>query len=332
MLRRLTGTLLIAMAVLVITIPAAALAQGTSGTSGAVIPNYKHIFVVVLENHSDQEIIGNANAPRINELAQTYGLATDYFGITHPSEPNYVALIGGSFFGIQDDGAYNGTANGVNHTIDQPSLGQQLEEAGLSWKDYQQTLPYPGYLGTTFGNGLYASKHNPFMNFAAVQNDPAELQKSVPDTQLFVDLATNDVPNFSLIVPDQCHDMHGTSDCPDNTNKIQAGDAYTSSVVTAIMASKSWKQGNNAIVITFDEDDGTPGGCCDANPGGGKIATIVITNHGARGLQDPTPYNHYSLLRTIEDAFRLGCLQNTCDTANVKTMTPLFALNDPHKN
>jgi hypothetical protein len=156
--------------------------------------------------------------------------------------------------------------------------------------------------------------------------------KSVPDTQLFEDLATNRVPNFSFIVPDQCHDMHGISDCSDDTQLIQMGDSYVSSMVTTIMASETWKQGNNAIVVTWDEDDfeDTNFGCCDAGSqnggGGGLVATIVITNHGPRHVTDSTPYNHYSLLATVQDAFGLGCLQNTCDTTNVKPMTPLFAI------
>jgi hypothetical protein len=95
------------------------------------------------------------------------------------------------------------------------------------------------------------------------------------------------------------------------------------STVTAIMASDTWKKGNNAIVVTFDEGNDTLG-CCDANPGGGHVVTIVITNHGTRGVQDGTAYNHYSLLATIEDAFRLDCLASSCDRANVSPMAPLF--------
>ncbi|MGA7671329.1 MAG: alkaline phosphatase family protein [Nitrolancea sp.] len=328
-------TLLTAMlALVVVAIPAVAMARDRSESGNDRVPHYQHIFEIVMENHASEQIIGNANAPQINALAQQYGLATESYGVTHPSEPNYVALIGGSYFGIQDDNAYDQTTNGVNHTNNEPSLAQQLEGAGLTWKDYQQTMPVAGFKGYDYGNGLYKSKHNPFLNFASMQNDPNELAKMVPDTQLFVDLATNKVPNFSFIVPDQCHDMHGISDCTDSTGLIQMGDTYVGSVVTAIMASQSWKEGNNAIVITWDEDDfeATNLGCCDANPGGGHIATIVVTNHGPRGLQDPTPYNHYSLLQTEQYAFGLGCLRNTCDTANVKPMTPLFAVGNSNGN
>ncbi len=98
-----------------------------------------------------------------------------------------------------------------------------------------------------------------------------------------------------------------------------------------IMSSHVWKDGNNAIVITWDEDDfsdaGQPGtGCCGANPGGGHVATIVIRNHGAKGpTVDNTAYNHYSLLRTMEAAFGLPCLAHACDSV-VPTMNPLFGV------
>ncbi len=314
---------------IVMSVPAIALAKGRTEGGNGNVPRYQHIFEIVMENHAAGQILGNPDAPAINKLANQYGLATNSYGVTHPSEPNYVALIAGSYFGIQDDNNYDLP----DHTINQPTLAQQLEAANLTWKNYQQTMPSVGYKGYSYGNGLYKSKHNPFLNFTSMQNNSTELAKMVPDTQLFVDLATNQVPNFSFIVPDQCHDMHGISpDCSDATGLVQMGDAYVNSVVTSIMSSQSWREGNNAIVVTWDEDDfeDTNYGCCGANPGGGKIATIVITNRGPRQLQDSTPYNHYSLLLTVEQAFGLGCLQNSCVAQNpdVTPLTPLFATGD----
>jgi phospholipase C len=313
-----------AIGVLSVALPASVSAQKPIVT-GTGIPRYQHVFLIMMENHSYNEIIGNPLAPKINALAQTYGLATNYFGVTHPSEPNYVASIGGSFFGIQDDNSY------LINKIDAPSLASQLEDAGLTWKTYQQALPFPGYTGTRFptsGPTLYASKHNPFLNFANIQSNPAELQKIVPDTQLAADLQSGDVPNLSYIVPDQCHDMHGTTGCSGDATLLPEGDAYVSHTVNAIMASDTWQHGNNVIVVTWDENDfstDTPNGCCNATAGGGHVATIVIADHGSRGVTDGTAYNHYSLLQTIEIAFHLGCLQNTCDTVNVRPMAPLLA-------
>ncbi len=176
-------------------------------------------------------------------------------------------------------------------------------------------------------NALYASKHNPFVNFTGTQGALANM---VPDTQLGADLATGKLPNYSLVVPDQCHDMHGTAPCTDPNGLISAGDSYVSTLVTEIMHSKVWDHGRNAIVITWDENDfsdaGQPGsGCCGSNVGGGHVVTIVITNKSDDHVVDSTPYNHYSLLLSFEKAFGLPCLENACDAAHgVVPMTPLF--------
>jgi phospholipase C len=307
----------------------------TTAASASSVPAYNHIFVVIEENHAFTQIIGNSAAPTINQLAQTYGLATNYFGVTHPSEPNYVALGGGNLFGVNSDNYY------YTQNVAAPSLAQQLDAANLSWKGYFQSMPYPAFTDVCFPrcNGspdrdaLYASKHNPFINFAPVRSNPADLAAMVPDTQLAQDASAGQLPRFAWIVPDECTDMHGSPpDCVDSgpsgavgdNQLLAAGDAYVASVVSAISGSSQWSTGNNAIVVVWDEGNGTQG-CCDGKPGGGQVAAIVITSNGPRGLQDNTPYNHYSLLDTIQLAFGLGCLQNTCDTANVTPMVPLFA-------
>jgi hypothetical protein len=232
-----------------LTLPAIVAADNPPSFAGSGIPDYQHIFVLMMENHDYGEIIGNTNAPTINTLAQTYALATNYFGVTHPSEPNYLATIAGSFFGIQDDAP----PSAPGHTLNAPSIVDQLEAKKLTWKTYQQSLPSVGFTGATSpspSNALYAVKHNPFPFFAHVQNSPAELQNMVPDTQLASDLQGGTVPNFSYIAPDQCHDMHGLASCRDETTLIRQGDAYVQSTVTAIMASDTWKKGNNAIVAS----------------------------------------------------------------------------------
>jgi len=327
----------------------------TTSTNNSGIPRYQHIVEIMMENTSYSTIIGNPLAPNLNALANTYGLATNYWGVTHPSEPNYVANIGGSFFGIQDDNQFyctpamsatdpNCAGTTVDHTITTQSLAGQLTDAGMSWRAYLQSvppIPASGVIKTGPGaNGpytfkspsnsvaLYASKHNPFVNFTDSQDDLANM---VPDTQLTSDLASGNLANFSYVVPDQCHDMHGTGGCSDENGLISEGDTYVGNTVSAIMSSKVWQSGRNAIVITFDEDDfsdeGQPGtGCCGADPGGGHVVTIVITNKANHyPIADNTAYNHYSLLLSIEDAFGLPCLRNACDSVDgVKPMTPLF--------
>ena len=316
------------------------------------IPRYQHIIEIMMENTSYGTIIGNPLAPDINALANKYGLATNYFGVTHPSEPNYVANVGGSFFGIQDDNQFyctpalassdpNCAGTTVDHTISAQSIADQLTAAGKTWKGYFQNLPpIPSTGVITTGpnaNGpytfkwpsntdaLYASKHNPFVNFTGTQGALANM---VPDTQLGTDLATGDLPNFSYVVPDQCHDMHGIAACGDENTLISTGDTYVGQIVTMIKHSNVWQKGRNAIVITWDEDDfsdqGQPGtGCCGADPGGGHVPTIVITNQSNHHVSDGTAYNHYSLLKTMEAAFGLPPLAHAGD-ADVPVMTPLF--------
>jgi hypothetical protein len=346
---------------------AAALALPAAGAPAMLegVPRYDHVFVIVEENKDYAQILSPAAAPNIAGLAAKYGDATQFFGEGHPSEGNYVALLGGDNLGMHDDDAFyckpgstkpycGGAAKPgyADHTAHTPHLGDQLAKAGLSWKGYYETLPEPGSLAIMAGDpkstnsmrdaALYAAKHTGFTNFESTQKDPRRAERLVGFDQLDRDLAANRLPNFALIVPNQCNEMHGLhgpdvpADCNgDNTaGLIRRGDTYTGELVRRLQATTAWNgPGNVAIVITFDEGvGGSHGGCCTAPVsgtivGGGHIPTIVITNHGPRGAHDGTPYNHYSLLRTLEDAFGIDeHLRHAGDTANgVRPMTALFA-------
>jgi hypothetical protein len=295
------------------------------------------VFVIVEENNGYHDVIGNPAAPNLTQLAKTFGVATDYFGVSQfSSEPNYVGLLGGSTFNVTSDDAY------WKNTVHAPSLISQLGKAGVSWKAYLQALPYPGYEGICYPakcNGapdsdpLFVSKHDGIQNYTTSQN-PADWSRQVPIGTLAADLRSGSVPAFSYVVPDECHDMHGDPPyCldsgnigdPQNQHLVAVGDAYLGQLVSEITHASFWAKGNNAIAITFDEGDNTAG-CCDANPGAGQVALVVITSHGSRGLKDGSPANHYSLLSTIQRNFGLGCLQFTCDTKHVKPLTPMFAV------
>jgi phospholipase C len=323
--------------------PAAGL-SATPGGADRAVPRYAHIFVIVEENKNYEQILDPATAPNIAGLAKTYGDATQFFGEVHPSEGNYVALVGGDTFGIHDDDAFYCHAGSTepacggaaapgyaDHTVKARHLGQQLEAAGLTWKGYYEDLPAPGSLAVTASDpafddrtrktALYASKHSGFINFASVQHDPLRAEHMVDFRQLDADLAANQLPAFALIVPNQCNEMHGLHgpnlppgcDGTQPAALIRRGDEVVGALVKRLQATPQWRSGNNvAIVITFDEGSGkTHEGCCAVTPdapsnfGGGHIPTIVIANHGPRGVRDSTPFNHYSLLRTIEDAFGL---------------------------
>ena len=337
------------------------------GAASASSPNsanahLKHVFVIIEENHSLGGVIGDKNATEFTTLATDYGVAENYYGVTHPSEPNYIALVAGSNFGLNADDA---TAH-----FNAPNLADQLEAHGLTWASYEESMPYAGYTATATyppAGALYASKHNPFAHFDDILcpngncSDTSRLQNIKPFTSFATDLASNNVADFNLIVPNQCHDMHGGvyatispgdgSPCPysnfsgdqfDESLKQKASD-WLKATVSMIMDSKAWT-GNSAIFVIADEADfdGTKPGnddwadtssCCDSpylapGPfpdgagtwaggvfGGGRTPAIVITTNGPRGYVSTTPYNHYSLLTTIEDNWKLGYLGHAGDTA-----------------
>jgi phosphatidylinositol-3-phosphatase len=365
----------IACAVAMSIASAAAMAEpawcpGSTGDHANEIPRYDHILVIIAENHGHGQIIGNPRAPNLNRLAKTYGSATSYFGVAHPSKPNYIAMLGGDTFGIHDDDAYYcrpGSTDRycheadtappyVDHTVPARSLMDQLAERQLTWKGYYESIPEPGSKVVYWPDKqhpvkglpteLYAVKHTGFMQFRSVQDDPARATKIVGFDRLSADLASGQVPNYAHIVPNQCNDMHGRDganvppDCRfgNDQGRIRRGDKAIGALVDKIQASPIWSApGNTAIVITWDEDDGPhqnapTEGCCGngpdnpANRGGGHIATIVVTNHGPRGVADPTPHNHYSLLRTVEDAFCIGEYlgQAANSAAGVQSMVKLF--------
>jgi len=295
------------------------------------LKNFQHVFVIMMENTGFDSLIGNAHAPWINAAAGTHGLATSYFGVTHPSQPNYVAATAG----IQ------GADSDADETLSVPNIVDQLESNGKTWKAYMQSLSLCATkLDHACGNQLYERKHNSFVSFADVQSSPARMANIVDLSQLNSDLASGTVPDYVWISPDQCNDMHGrggpsTDPCrfANVQGLISTGDAFLSSTVGAIMNSSAWT-GNSAIFIAWDESDftgtgfggfGDDSGCCDsvAGQGGGHVVTLVISHSDHAARTSSVSYNHYSLLRTIQDGWKLGCLGFTCDTANVPAMSDL---------
>ena len=266
---------LAAVVVLVLALPAAA-AQSTAnehgfGKDGA--PHLQHIFVIMLENHSQSSVIDDSNAPFITSLAHSYAMAANYYGVTHPSEPNYVAAISGSNWFVNDDNP--------NNRFDHTNLVDQLEASHHSWGAYMESMPSAGYVGDFSPSSsvqLYASKHNPFVLFNDIRNDPARLANVKPYTALATDLRRDSTtPDFVWISPNQCHDMHGgvfapvapdgsdgtpcpfgsAKDDPNDAALKQKADAFVRGAVTQITASRAWRDGRSAIFILTDENDFT---------------------------------------------------------------------------
>src|ERR1700693_4160360 len=314
---------------LALMVPLAASAQ--TNVSNAKLKNFQHVFVIMMENTGFDSLIGNPNAPFINSVAATNGLATNYFGVTHPSQPNYIAATSGSTNGVPDD-------NDI--TINVPNIVDQLEAHGKTWKAYMQSLSLcnGNLLAHACGNQLYERKHNPFVSYQDVQNSPARLANIVDFSQFATDLGNNNVPDYTWISPNQCNDMHGRAATPADPcdfsqvqKLIATGDVFLKSTVSEIISSRAWT-GNSIIFITWDESDftgsgpfgfGDTSGCCDANPGGGHVVTLTISHSDHSARTSNVPYNHYSMLATIEGGWSLGCLKNTCDTANVPPMSDL---------
>jgi hypothetical protein len=343
-------------------------------SADGTISHYDHVLIIISENQGYDRIIGQPYTPRLNGFLQIRetGLADNFFGEVHPSQANYIALLGGDTFGIHDDDAWyckpgdpdrycSSRSGGVypDHTITARSLMDQLAERNLTWKGYFEDIPAPGWKGIFYPDDrdpvpgkpsqLYAAKHNGFLSFKAVQDDPGLDSKIVGFDQLKTDLGTGHVPNYAHIVPNQCNDMHGLEgayvppDCRSAPpeGRIARGDKTIGELVDLIMASPIWtREGNTAIVITWDEDHnpliktGTQVCCACAYPsgvanfGGGHIPTFVLVNHppGDKPRRDSTPYNHYSLLRTVEEAFGINeYLGHANETGcGVQPMTKLF--------
>jgi hypothetical protein len=213
------------------------------------------------------------------------------------------------------DGVYSNLTNFANIT---PAIAPPLTSADLVF--------------------LYAAKHNPFVYFSSIQEgtQPGSSLANVVGFDgpkgLYADLSSGNVPMFSFIAPNQCNDQHGRGnagaycnfDPNDNGTLVglnpalmERGDVALRTIVTSIKASPAWKQGNNAIAVVWDEDD------YSVTPTVNKVLVIVDTNYGTHGIQSTAPYNHFSLLKTIEAGFGLPCLNHACDS-NVNVMTDLF--------
>jgi phosphatidylinositol-3-phosphatase len=235
------------------------------------VPRPDHIVVVVLENTSYDQIIGRPEAPFLNSLEHRGAVFTQSFAITHPSQPNYLALFSGSTQGITDDSC--------PHTFRAANLGRQLLDAGESFVGYSEDLPSVGYQGCSAGQ--YARKHNPWVNFS---NLPARVNQ--PLAAFPSNLAA--LPTVSFVMPNLDHDLHdGTLEQADQWLRDHLG-AYAAWAPTH----------KSLLVITNDEDDFTP-----VN----RIATVIAGAQVMPGRY-ARRIDHYTLLRTIEAAYGLAPL------------------------
>jgi len=243
---------------------------GATPAAAAPVPAFSHVVVIVFENKERGSVLGSGAAPTFDRLARQGADLTRYHGVTHPSLPNYLALVSGSTWGI--------TSDCTSCAVAGPSLADSLAAAGRTWKTYAEGLPRQGFAGPWAGR--YAKKHDPFAYFTG-----AQLDRIVPLTQLQRDLAARALPDFALVVPDLCHSTH---DCP-----MAAGDAWLAQLVPPLL-----RLPGTAVFVVFDEGATSAGG-------GGHVAALVAGTVVRPGSRFGGVTGHYGLLRTIEDAWRL---------------------------
>ena len=243
---------------------------------------YKHVVVIVMENHNYGRLIGASDAPYINQLASECGLATNYSAAAHPSLPNYLALTGGSTFGISDD------KNPAGHPLGSASIFSQL---GANWRALDESMP-----GNCRGSdsGTYVAHHNPAAYYTNVASACASLDVPLGSTP---DLSAA----YTFITPNQCDNMH---DC-----SIATGDKWLQGFVPKLIETPQYQAGNTVIFLTWDEGSSTDN----------QVVTEVIAPTVKPGLKVATKFTHYSLLRTSEELLGLPLLGNAAGAASMRS-------------
>jgi hypothetical protein len=265
-----------------------------AGAPGSGVPNFSHVYVIFFENKEYTSIVGSSSAPYINSLIAQYGSATAFYAERHPSEPNYIAMTSGSTQGVTDDGTYNLAVNNVF---------AQVEASGRTWHAWQQGWPGGCFTGSSSSSvvdgpgksGSYVRKHNPAISYTGISGSSTECSH-ITNLASFNPAAAS----FNFITPNMINDMHDGS--------IADGDNFLKAFLPEITSSSAFA--NSVVFVTFDE------GSTNVN-GGGHIVTIAITPGMTAGFKQAATYNHYSMLKTIEQAWGLPYLLNAGSAATM---------------
>ena len=272
---------------------AGAAQTGPCGSDATPPPaEWDHVVLLVMENKSYSQIFNKfaSSAPYIQSLVAECGLATNYWSVFPKSLPNYLALVSGSTQGITGD------VKPADNQINAPSLFSQL---GPDWLGLMEGAKKNCW--TRNGN-LYTVNHNPALYFSNIQQ--ACLSQSVP-----LGPAPDLSRRFTLIVPNLLHDMHATATTTTNADRVAAGDAFLEGFVPQLVSSPQYQAGNTAIFITWDEGQAT----------NLQVPLIVISPHTAAGARDSNRYDHYSLVRAMQEMMGLSpLLANAADAVSVR--------------
>ncbi|MEY2473849.1 MAG: hypothetical protein QOK28_3178, partial [Actinomycetota bacterium] len=321
----------------------------------AATPAVKHVWVITLENEAADTSFGPASpAHYLNNTLRKIGVFVEqYYGTGHASLDNYVSMVSGQGANpvTQGDCPYfinvvpgtiglDGQAYGVGcvYPAAVQTIADQLEAKGLTWKGYMQdmgkdpsreaaTCAHPAFntadnTEAATAKDNYATRHNPFMYFHSIIDEPSCQTHVVPLTPLASDLASvATTPNFSFITPSLCEDGHDAPCADGRPGGLVSADAFLATWVPKIMASPAYADGG-MIIVNFDESDSSDASaCCGEQPnpggspmpgiggqGGGRTGAVIVSQFTAPGTVSHVPYNHYSLLRSLEDVFGLGHL------------------------
>lgn len=271
-----------------------------TATPMPLVPEFKHIVTIVFENKEFGTVIGNSRMPYFNYLADTYTLLTQHYAVTHPSLPNYLALISGETFGLD--------FNCTKCLYDAVTLPDLIEASGRTWKTYQEDMPSACFEGSDYG--LYAMKHNPFIYFEPIRLNAERCARSVvPFTQLYADIAANELPAYAFITPNLCNDAH---DCG-----LLVADQWLQSLMLVLQPALEARGEPYLIILTWDEGQGDHSCCGLPAKAGGRIPTVLVSPQVKAGYEDETPYTLYSVLKTVAESWDLEYLGQASDEENV---------------
>lgn len=244
------------------------------------LPTFKHVLIVLEENHSYSSVIGNSAMPYLNSLADTYGLATQYYANTHPSNGNYFMLTTGEI-----SPAMNGDG-----TVTADNVVRHLLVGGKTWRAYEESLPYAGYVKPDVGH--YVRHHCPLSYFSDVIDSKNQILNLVPFTQFATDLANGNLPDYSFITPNLCDDGHNCS--------LATADAWLQKNIGSLIQSSTFQDGG-LLIITFDESFDS-----DKTHGGGHVAWVAISpQFSKKTYKSTTLYQHQNTLRLMMEGLGL---------------------------
>ncbi|KAG0327210.1 hypothetical protein BG000_001043 [Podila horticola] len=255
----------------------------------SIVPgdSFDKFFMIVFENMDYRKVAAN---PYFSSLAKKGNLLTNYHAITHPSQPNYIAMISGSTQGCKDNKDYN---------FESKNLIDILEPKDISWKAYQENYPGDCYLEDSLDK-LYRRKHNPFISFTDITTNPTRCAKIVNADELDTDLANHALPQFSFFTPNMNNDGHDTS--------VSFAADWLERFIEDKLSNPAFMT-NTAILVTFDEDDSSTDSRKNVSEKN-RIHSILLGGavHSAPGTTDNTAYNHFSILATLEKNWKLDNL------------------------